>query len=504
MVKLILKYQYLIFIAFVLCFRFFYAANVVNFTQDQARDVVLMDQFRQEKKLFVNYGPKASVGNFYLAPFYYQLHYFISFFTGNHPLTMHYVTTFVESFTPFVLLLILARFFDKKSSYVAATLFAFSPLVTIFATFAWNPNMIPFLSTLSLYLLLRYDAEKKWWQVVGGTLFIALAVHLHYQAVVLLPFLAFYFVFVGRKLHLWRHLLLAIILASVTMLPYFLGELANNWQNTRQIVAFFTSEHSKYFDRVSKPEFVLTFIPQFFERIFFKESFGWMKVIVGRLVFFAGFFLLFIKALKNKKLLLVLIYFISILIMMRVYKGDKLDYYMSTLFIAPYFLMATLLHFKKFFIGLVLLIAWLAGGQYALVTPKNQLNELMAAINFINHNVDGSAANFVFHDDNYVNIFSYGLKRYSTLKHDPNSSNVVDVCYGLQRCNWDGNLWCADDRGYTFMALFREAAKYKAGASFVTYDAFSLNIGEADPKVVPNYEISLYDNAYGSDLLDLN
>lgn len=504
MVKLILKYQYLIFIAFILCFRLIYAANVVNFTQDQARDVVLMDRFRQEKVMFVDYGPKASVGNFYLAPFYYQLHYFISFFTNNHPLTMHYVTTFVESFTPFILLLVLIRFFDKKSSYVAATLFAFSPLVTIFATFAWNPNMIPFLSTLSLYLLLRYSEEKKWWQVAGGTLFVALAVHLHYQAVVLLPFLAFFYIYLGRSFRIWKHISLAILLAAATMLPYFVSEIANNWQNTRQIISFFTSEHSRYFDRVSKPEFIFTFIPQFFERIFYKESFGWMKVLIGRFVFLAGFFLFFIKAFRNKKIFLVLIYFVSILVMMRVYKGDKLDYYMSTLFIAPYFLIAMLLHFKKVFVGLVLLIAWFAGGQYARVTPKNQLNELMTAVSFINRNVVSNSANFIFHDDNYVNIFSYGLRKYSTLRHDPSSLAVVDICYGIQRCNWDGNLWCADDRGYTFMALFREAAIYTQEASFMTYDAFNLSVGRIEASTIPNYEVSLYDNAYGNDLLDLN
>lgn len=503
MVKLLSKYQYLIFFIAVLVFRFFYSTQVVNFTQDQARDVVLMQQMRNEGVVLVGYGPKASVGNFYLAPFYYQLHYFLSFFTNNHPLTMHFFTTVVESFTPLLFLFILLKFVKKPIAYSVALLFAISPLVTIFSTFAWNPNMIPFLSTLSLLMFLNYLDDGKFYQLLGGVLPVALAIHLHYQAVVLLPFVLLMLFLTIRKPNARRHWLLVVGISLSTLLPYVLAELKSNWHNTREILDFFTGEHSRYYDRVSKPQFVLTFIPQFFERLFFKDSFGWLKVAVGRLVFLLGFFLLAFKAAKNSKLRFVFIYFALILIMLRIYKGDKLDYYMSTLYIFPYFLLALLGQFKKIFILAFFAIAWLAGGQLALIRPNNQLRQLENISQFMNEKIgEEQKAKFIFHDDNYKNIFSYGLRRYSSLKNDNASNLIVDICYGEQVCDWDTISWCKNDRGFTYMALFREATHYSGIASYITANAYNVRIGRVDKLPEINYQISNYDNSYGSDNID--
>ncbi len=503
MVKLFLKYQFLIFFVAVLCFRLYYASQIVNFTQDQARDVVLMQKMRDEGKVLVGYGPKASVGDFYLAPFYYQLHYTLSLFTGNHPLTMHYFTTVVESFTPLLFLFILLKFVKKQVAYCAALLFAVSPLVTIFSTFAWNPNMIPFLSTLSLLMFLNYWQEKKFYQLLLGVLPVALAIHLHYQAVVLVPFVLLMLLITIRNKNAFKHWLLAILFSFSTLIPYFWAELQANWHNTKQILDFFTGEHSRYFDRISKPQFVLTFIPQFFERLFFKDSFGWLKVIVGRVVFLFGFLLLAFKSIKNSKLRLAFIYFALILIMMRVYKGDKLDYYMSTLFIMPFFLLAILAEFKKIFFGLFIFIAWFAGGQLALFQSNNQLAQLENMTLFLDQQIGGEKkVKFIFHDDNYKNIFSYGLRRFSGLKNDNNSNLIVDICYGEQVCDWDGANWCKNDRGFTYMALFREASDYEGLSSYVTTDAYNVRIGQVEKLPQIEYKVSDYDNRYGSDNID--
>lgn len=503
MVKVLIKYQYLIFFVFVLIFRLYYATQIVNFTQDQARDVVLMQKMKDEGVVLVGYGPKASVGNFYLAPFYYQLHYSLSLLTNNHPLTMHYFTTIVESFTPLLFLFILLKFVKKQIAYPSALLFAVSPLVTIFSTFAWNPNMIPFLSTLSLLMFLNYWRNGKFYQLLLGLLPVALAIHLHYQAVVLAPFVLIMMILTIKKKNAFKHWFAAVFISILTLMPYGLAELKTNWHNTREILAFFTGEHSRYFDRISKPEFVLTFIPQFFERIFFKDSFGWLRVAIGRTVFLFGFLFLALKSLKNSKLRLVLLYFVLILIMMRVYKGDKLDYYMSTLYILPFFLLALLAEFKKGFMLLFFAIAWLAGGQLALFQRNNQLAQLENMSLFLDKEIGSEQkAKFVFHDDNYKNIFSYGLRRYSNIKNDSNSNLIVDVCYGEQVCDWDGAKWCKNDRGFTYMALFREAASYQGLTSYITTNAYNIRIGRVEKLPVINYQISGYDNSYGTDNID--
>ena len=92
------------------------------FSQDTARDLVVVSQhFQQHQPIFI-YGPKASVGNFYLPPAYYQIHYILSLLTGNHPYTMKWFTVLLESFTPIILYLILSlismyNYYCKQTYY---------------------------------------------------------------------------------------------------------------------------------------------------------------------------------------------------------------------------------------------------------------------------------------------------------------------------------------------------------------------------------------------------
>lgn len=509
LLKLILKYQLLLFFLFILSFRFLYASQVINFTQDQARDVWKMEQFRQQGKIFIGYGPKASVSDFYLAPFYYQLHYWLSFVTNNHPLTMHWFITFVESLTPVVLFLVLKNFVRKKYAYLVSLLYTFSPLVIIFATFAWNPNMIPFLSLSALLISIKYFQTKRKGYIPLFSVLLALDVHLHYQAIVLLPFYLFFLVksvLEDRKvIKYWG---LGFLLALVTIFPYFQAEIKTNWHNTDQIISYFTGEHSRYYDRVSKPAFVLTFIPSFFERLLVGKNYL-DKILIGRFIFFIGLIFILLRTFKKvlmkkgQKEILLLVYFFGILLMLRVYKGDKLDYYMSTLFVFPYFLLAFLLEkFKDWFFPVILFIAIMIGQQYQKVEPKNQLEDLKQAITFLNNNLETKEANFHFHDDNYINIFAYGLDRYSDIKPSTTSHQIVDVCYGrLQHCRWDGVLWCNYDRGYTYMVLFNQEANYQLKSTNQKNDGYNLLIGEVDLIPEINYKVSTYQSEYGNDLL---
>jgi hypothetical protein len=508
--KLLVKYKLLLFFLVILGFRFFYASNVINFTQDQARDVWKMEEFRNEGKIFIDYGPKASVGNFYLAPFYYQLQYSLSFLTNNNPLTMHLFITFVESLTPVVLFLILKKFIEKKNAYLVSLLYAVSPLVTIFASFAWNPNMIPFLSLSALLVSIKYFETKRYWYIPIFSLLLVIAVHFHYQAVVLFPFYLFVLVkSVMEDKKVIKYWLIGWFLALLTMIPYLVAELRVNWQNTSQIINYFTGEHSRYYDRVSKPAFVLTFIPEFFERVLIGKNYVLDKIIIGRFVFMIGLIFFVWRSLKNiiigkgKKEILLLAYFFGILLMLRVYKGDKLDYYMSTLFVFPYFLLAFLLEkFKYLLAPFIIFLAFMIGQQYQTIIPKNQLKDLQYAVSFINDNVDGKIVNLHFHDDNYINIFAYGLNRYSDIKHSNQSKHIVDICYGKkQQCSGDGALWCNYDRGYTHMVLFNEQAHYQLSKLNQRNDGYNLAIGRVELIPEINYQVSTYESEYGDDFL---
>ena len=66
--------------------------------------------------------------------------------------------------------------------------YTLSYLPTTFGTFAWNPNIIPFLSTLALWLWTEYIINHRKKVLIIIPVLLAITVHLHYQAVVLAPF----------------------------------------------------------------------------------------------------------------------------------------------------------------------------------------------------------------------------------------------------------------------------------------------------------------------------
>lgn len=71
-----------------------------GFAQDQGRDLMIMQDFARYGVIFVDYGPKASVDDFYLPPFFYQIHYWVDLLSGSWPLAMKWVVTLIESFSP--------------------------------------------------------------------------------------------------------------------------------------------------------------------------------------------------------------------------------------------------------------------------------------------------------------------------------------------------------------------------------------------------------------------
>src|SRR5258708_15995136 len=106
--------------------RSLHGLEYVTFGQDQARDAYIMSQYKEERRVIINYGPKASVANFYLPPFYYQLHNIVSWFSGENPLVMQWVIILVESFTPVILFLWLRMIVYEKSALLGSLLYVVS------------------------------------------------------------------------------------------------------------------------------------------------------------------------------------------------------------------------------------------------------------------------------------------------------------------------------------------------------------------------------------------
>ncbi|NMB57484.1 hypothetical protein GYA19_06155 [Candidatus Beckwithbacteria bacterium] len=442
-----------------------------------------MKDLYQKGQIFVAYGPKASVGNFYLPPFYYQLHYLVSLITNFSPVIMKYLITLVEAFTPLLLFLILKKITYERNAFFSSLIYIFASFPTIFGTSEWNPNMIPFLSTLTLFCLLEYILKNKKIALIIGLIATTIAIHLHYQAVVLIPFvfIVFCWSIIKRKTD-FKYWLIGIFLSFLTFVPYFYTELNNNFTNTKNIYFFFAQEHSKYFDRVSKVNYVFNFFPEFIEKILIGKNVNYN--FFGKIIFYLGMIVLSFTALvkKDKTSRWILIYFTSIFVMLRIYKGDKVEFYLSTLFILPVILISYIFYLKKYQVLtyiFILFIAYFSGSYLGSNKNYNEIKDVKNIMHSIDQVAKGKNVRLSFYNDDFVNTFAYGFNEYTQTKIDKNSLLIVEICDKEKKCFHHGKkISYLNNKIYTYNYFLKSLG---GGSQYL-----------AEIKTDPNYKYNIY------------
>jgi hypothetical protein len=357
---------------------------------------------------------------------------------------------------------------------------------------------------LALWSFLRIVGKRATgWEPIVGLLAITAAIHFHYQAVVVVPFALTVMIYSWfRHPQLRKKWLWGIFWSLLTIVPYFLVESRHHWQNTRAIISYFTEEHSRYFASVSKPAYVLSFIPAFFERVMIHQELP--RHWLGLLLLWYGFWRLSLTALKKRKLHgWMWWYLVSILIMLRVYKGDKVDYYLSTLYLAPSLFLAYIWQRQKWLgYGLLVFMLFIIGRFYGQTIRVDQYHDLVAASKFITKELSSRPARFIFHNNDDINTYVYGLEKYGELNIDQRSSLIVDICDPRKTCAWDGRLTCDVSRSYTYSAALKSAGKYSELIRFITGEGQTILIGELNEQPAASY-YPLYTEGfvYGSDAL---
>jgi len=314
-----------------------------------------------------------------------------------------------------------------------------------------------------------------------------------------------------------KSLVLGAIISFLLICPYLYWEVKNNFQNTHAITQYFGQEHSQYFDRVSKPYYIFKFFPVFFEKVFF--NFELPIHIAGNTTYFIGSSILILSLLKTyrglpsqknrssklKTYLLLLVFFVSIAIMLRIYKGDKIEYYMSTLFLWPFILLTFVLDalrkYKRIFFLIVALLMAYSGWKLSFKLPFNQLEETKQVFSYLDEYSPTRTVNFLFHDDDHSNTIAYGLTHFSSLKYDPSSQTVIDVCNWNQSCVWNTLAQAQYGLAYTAIANYKSQSEYRFVNRFTQVHPFQVVIGTVNSDTQLDTSSYLYQGEYGSDFL---
>lgn len=245
-----IRKNYLIIVVLIvaLFLRLYRLPATLTFLEDEGRDLLIvhrmLDTFRP-----VLLGPQTSTGNMYLGPLYYYLITPALFLARMNPLGPAAFIGLTGVLTVYLLYLFGTKWFGKLSGMVVAIMYAVLPLPVIFTRNSWNPNLAPLFSLLMLWYLVKIIEEKSSSAksyfilgILGGAI-----VQTHYMTLLLLVGVGVTLIYYLRKN--WSKLIRGVVFAFVgfliTLSPFIVFEIRNDFVNTHAITRFIEAKEEK-------------------------------------------------------------------------------------------------------------------------------------------------------------------------------------------------------------------------------------------------------------------
>jgi len=326
-------------------------SDFVAYHQDQVRDLVFIKEHFQNKN-FIFLGPKASVGDFFLPPFWYYLMASVYPFSQS-PVAPALLVAILNSLSVLLVYFFVNDFINRKTAVYSSLLMAVSPFLIEYSRFAWNPNPIPFFEMAALYFLYCYLFKNKPNFFYPAVIMANLVFQLHYQGFMLVA--AVYIFPIIKKD--WKRLIFSVFIFILLLSPFFFNEITKGYPNITQIFAFLSKTTAgRSYGLANSIKAFANDYPEFLSRTVF---FGYRPL--GILFSILSYYILinnFFKY-KNQKLItplsaLNLIFFILLLTLFA-YRQWIVPYYL--LVIAAPLIIITAISFRKYQIFFVLLIA---------------------------------------------------------------------------------------------------------------------------------------------------
>src|SRR3989344_997489 len=178
-------------------FRLYRMEDYITFLGDEGRDVLIVyDILHGDLTLL---GPTASVGGFFLGPIYY---YFMAPFLwlfNYSPVGPAVMVAIFGIATVFLIYKIGKEFFSAPIGLIASGLYAISPLVIIYSRSSWNPNLMPFFSLLTVYVLYKALIKNSFKLFILCGFLLGITIQLHYLALFLGSIIVFYVALIRKS-----------------------------------------------------------------------------------------------------------------------------------------------------------------------------------------------------------------------------------------------------------------------------------------------------------------
>ncbi len=254
--------------------RLYRISDYMNFLGDEGRDVLTVKHILEGQLTFL--GPRSSAADFYYGPIYYYMITPFLWLFHYDPVGPAVFIALLGILTVYVVYRVGKKFFGTSAGIIAAALYTVSPVVITYSHSSWNPNPLPLVSLLTLFLAYSGLKNPNVWKFLLIGLLLGIAIQLQYLAL-FLGVIIFVYIVLGtiindRKqviLNLVKRFVLLIVGFVIGWSPFLAFEVYHGFPNLKTILLFLAGKIPSSVSTHSTP------LGQVFE-VFFK--------LFGRLV----------------------------------------------------------------------------------------------------------------------------------------------------------------------------------------------------------------------------
>ncbi|MEK7533958.1 MAG: glycosyltransferase family 39 protein [Patescibacteria group bacterium] len=460
--------------------RLYRIQDYLTFLGDEGRDVLVVYKILHGQPTLL--GPTASVGGFFLGPIYYYLMTPFLWLSNYNPVGPAVMVAFFGVATVFLVYKIGSEFFNKGVGLITAFLYSISPLVIAHSRSSWNPNLMPFFSLLTLYILYKAISKNSLKLFIFCGILLGITMQIHYLATFLGVIIAIY-VLLSRSILVQGYSLQKTIVRAlkdyfyilvgfiIGWSPFLAFEVRHGFPNIQSILSFvFSSKdagaNNHFFQTIYDVFFrlfgrLVTYFPPP-EQVAIDAHKNITLWYYATLALGIASLVAVLRSRNNPARTLLMTWFILGVGLFGFYKKSIYDYYFGFMFPLPFILVGIFLSsLYKTRIGKILTISIFVGltlinlkGIPFQFIPNRQLAQVEGISKFVIEKTDNKPFNFALitggnSDHAYRYFFTVWGKSPITIenpKKDPERKTVanqllivceVNPCHPLGNSLWE-------------------------------------------------------------------
>ncbi len=227
--------------------RLYRISDYMNFLGDEGRDVLTVKHILEGQITLL--GPRSSAADFYYGPIYFYVITPFLWLFNYDPVGPAVFIALLGILTVLLVFIVGKKWFSTGTALIAAALYAVSPIVITYSHSSWNPNPLPFVSLLVLYLCYLSFTKPVFWKYLLIGLLLGIAIQLQYLALFLIA-IVFIYLFVGSIVATKRLNILSLISQYVLIVvgflagwsPFLAFEFHHGFPNLNTIFRFLTGQ----------------------------------------------------------------------------------------------------------------------------------------------------------------------------------------------------------------------------------------------------------------------